>query len=136
MTFPTAAQRGQARPLLVYDGDCAFCTRCVEAIRARIRPAVDFRPWQELDLPGLGLTEQQVGRAVQWIGAESSRASGAAAFARVLSRADRQWQLLGTVMRVPPVSWLAAAGYRLIADNRHRMPGGTSACALPPAERR
>jgi predicted DCC family thiol-disulfide oxidoreductase YuxK len=39
------------------------------------------------------------------------------------------------VLRTPPVRWLAAGVYRLIANNRQRMPGGTAACALPPVAR-
>ena len=35
-------------------------------------------------------------------------------------------------MDLPFVRELAAAVYRLIAENRHRMPGGSPACALPP----
>jgi len=31
--------------------------------------------------------------------------------------------------------WIAAGVYRLIANNRQRMPGGTTACALPQAAR-
>jgi predicted DCC family thiol-disulfide oxidoreductase YuxK len=131
MVEVTGSRRGPARPLLVYDGDCAFCTRSVALIRARIRPDVDFQPWQGLDLAAFGLTRQQVDRAVQWVGLDGSRADGAQAFARLLSRAGRPWRLAGRVMRVPPVSWLAAAVYRLIANNRQRLPGGTAACAAP-----
>ncbi|WP_261562164.1 thiol-disulfide oxidoreductase DCC family protein [Frankia tisae] len=136
MVEATGLQRGPARPLLVYDGDCAFCTRSVEAIRERIRPDVDFQPGQGLDLAAFGLTRQQVDRAVQWVGIDGSRAAGAQAVARMLSRAGRLWRLAGRVMGVPPVSWLAAAVYRLIANNRQRMPGATAACAVPLPDRR
>jgi predicted DCC family thiol-disulfide oxidoreductase YuxK len=34
-------------------------------------------------------------------------------------------------MDLPIVRKLAAAIYRVIANNRHRMPGGSPACALP-----
>jgi predicted DCC family thiol-disulfide oxidoreductase YuxK len=131
----TATRRTAGRPLLVYDGDCAFCTRAVNVIRDRIAPDVDFEPWQRLPLSELGLTERQVDRAVQWIGTDGGRASGATAFAHMLLRAGRPWRVAGRLMAAPPVSWLAAAVYRLIAANRQRMPGGTAACAVS-AERR
>jgi predicted DCC family thiol-disulfide oxidoreductase YuxK len=38
-------------------------------------------------------------------------------------------------MLTPPVSWLARGLYRVIADHRDRMPGGTPACALPQEQR-
>ncbi len=128
--------RSAARPLVVFDGDCAFCTASVDRIRNRIRPDVEFVPWQRLDLPALGLTEEQVENAVQWIGSDGGRASGARAGAMLLRRAARPWRLLGTVMLIPPFSWVAAVVYRLVAQNRHRLPGGTPACAFPgPSER-
>lgn len=119
------------RPLVVFDGDCAFCTASVDRIRDRIRPDVDFIPWQRLDLPALGLTEQQVESAVQWIDGEGGRASGARAGALLLRRAARPWRAVGRLMLIPPISWIAAALYRIVAANRHRLPGGTPACALP-----
>jgi predicted DCC family thiol-disulfide oxidoreductase YuxK len=123
------------RDLLVYDGDCAFCTRSVLAIDRRVHPDVEFTPWQQLDLGALGLTEQQVDKAVQWVGADGSRAAGAAAFSRVLRRAGRGWRAAGVLLALPPISWVAAGVYRVIAANRQRMPGGTAACALPARSR-
>jgi predicted DCC family thiol-disulfide oxidoreductase YuxK len=38
---------------------------------------------------------------------------------------------LGVLIGVPPFATLARAAYRLVADNRHRLPGGTAQCALP-----
>ncbi|MCK9896257.1 thiol-disulfide oxidoreductase DCC family protein [Frankia sp. AgB32] len=142
MSQPILAQphRPSARPLVVFDGDCGFCTTSVRVIRERIRPAVDFEAWQRLDLTAVGLTVDEVTRAVQWVGPDGTRASGAAAFARLLGRAARPWRMVGRVLRMPPVSWIAAGSYRLIANNRQRLPGGSPACALPgpdrPGERR
>ncbi|MFE3190320.1 thiol-disulfide oxidoreductase DCC family protein [Nocardia sp. NPDC059240] len=119
------------RPLVVFDGDCAFCTASVERIRERIRPEVEFVAWQRLDLAALGLTEQQVESAVQWIDGDGGRAAGARAGALLLRRAALPWRVVGTVMLIPPVSWVAAGVYRLVAKNRHRLPGGTAACAFP-----
>ncbi|MGW4125821.1 thiol-disulfide oxidoreductase DCC family protein [Nocardia sp. NPDC004711] len=131
MTDSIFTTQTAARPLVVFDGDCAFCTASVDRIRNRIRPDVEFVPWQRLDLPALGLTEQQVESAVQWIDGEGGRASGARAGALLLRRAAQPWRAVGTIMLIPPVSWLAAMVYRLIAKNRHRLPGGTPACAFP-----
>ena len=40
---------------------------------------------------------------------------------------------LGTIRPIqPPLRWLAPYLYRLIARNRHRLPGGTPACAIRP----
>lgn len=145
ITRQDAPTRVPGDALLVYDGDCGFCTRSVQAIERWVRPAsVSFQPWQGLDLAALELTEDQVNTAVQWCvpagegpagGRLLARASGAAALGQVLRRGSAPWQVLGTLLALPPVSWLAAGVYRLIARNRHRMPGGTAACALPRDDR-
>jgi predicted DCC family thiol-disulfide oxidoreductase YuxK len=123
-----------ATPTLVFDGDCAFCTSSVRWIERWCRPAVRFVPWQQLDLAAHGLTEEQVTSAVQWLRPRASAGpvpSGAAAIGRMLLRARWPFRPVGAVILVPPVSWLAAGVYRLIADNRSRLPGGTPACAVP-----
>ncbi|WP_442789936.1 thiol-disulfide oxidoreductase DCC family protein [Nocardia sp. CDC160] len=131
MTKPVFTEEVGQRPLLVFDGDCGFCTASVEFIRTHIKPTVDFTPWQRADLPALGLTEEQAQRAVQWVDANERRSAGAGAVARLLLRASLPWRILGALLLIPPLSWIAAGLYRLIADNRYRLPGGTPACAFP-----
>jgi len=123
------------RPTLVFDGDCGFCTASVEWLKRRCDPAVRFVPWQWLDLAAHGLTQAQVTRSVQWLPVSDSAPirRGAGAAARVLLRSRWPWRPLGALMLVPPISWLAAIGYRIIAANRYRLPGSTPACAVPPA---
>jgi len=125
-----------ATPTLVFDGDCAFCTSSVQWIKRWCRPAVRFVPWQQLDLAAHGLTQEQVTSAVQWLRPRTSAKpvpSGAAAIGRMLLRARWPFRPAGALMLVPPISWLAAGVYRLIANNRYRLPGGTPACAVPHA---
>ncbi|MGH9170291.1 MAG: hypothetical protein ACRD0Z_05400, partial [Acidimicrobiales bacterium] len=37
----------------------------------------------------------------------------------------------GRALSVPPLRWLAAAVYPVVARVRHRLPGGTPACRVP-----
>jgi hypothetical protein len=37
----------------------------------------------------------------------------------------------GFLLATPPFSIVAALGYNVLARYRHRLPGGTPACALP-----
>jgi predicted DCC family thiol-disulfide oxidoreductase YuxK len=121
-------------PVLLYDGDCAFCSSSVRVLRARVDPPVDFFPWQQVRLADYRVTEDQVRREVRWIGTDGSAAGGAPAVSAVLRSRGGGWRLVGGLMRVPVVRQLAAVAYRIIAINRHRLPGGTAACAvrLPP----
>jgi predicted DCC family thiol-disulfide oxidoreductase YuxK len=122
-------------PTLVFDGDCGFCTASVNWLKRWCRPAARFVPWQELDLAEHGLTEAQVTRAVQWLPVSDSAPirSGAQAAARLLLRSRWPWRPVGALMMVPPISWLAALMYRVVAANRYRLPGSTPACAVKPA---
>ena len=117
----------RTHPVLVYDGDCAFCTRCALALQ-RIRPDGEIAPWQSADLAELGLTEEQAAAAVQWVSPDGTIRSGHEAIAATLQSAGGIWNIVGRAILVPGVSWLAARCYRLVAANRHRLPGGTAAC--------
>ncbi|WFE45109.1 DUF393 domain-containing protein [Verrucosispora sp. WMMD1129] len=115
----------------VYDGDCAFCTSCAEFIERRIPTGARVVPWQFADLDLLGLTEAECEEAVQWVGADGSRAAGPDAIAALLASSGRGWRIAGAGLRIPPVRAAAWPAYRWVARNRHRMPGGTAACSLP-----
>lgn len=126
------AGRADRRPVLVFDGDCAFCTSCARLLE-RIGPEADVVAWQVADLDELGITAAQAAEAVRWVGADGTVRSGHEALAAALGTATGPvWRTFGRVLVLPGVSPLAAAGYRLIARNRHRLPGGTAACATGP----
>ena len=116
---------------LVFDGDCGFCTRCVALVPKSVRRTTNVVPYQRADLVALGLTTAECAEAVQWVGDDGSRGRGHAAIGRLLQSGDLAWRVVGTLLLLPPVSWLAAAVYRLVAANRMRLPGGTPACAVP-----
>lgn len=123
------------RPVMLFDGDCGFCTTSVRVLQRVFAADVDVVPWQFADLAALGVSADRAEREVVWVGIDGGTAGGAQAFARYLGAAGGIWPVFGAVLRTPPVRWLAAGAYRLIANNRHRLPGGTPACALrPPAD--
>jgi predicted DCC family thiol-disulfide oxidoreductase YuxK len=114
--------------VLVFDGDCAFCTSCARLLE-RIGPRAEIVAWQHADLGELGITAAQAAEAVRWIGADGTVRSGHEALAAALIAARQPWRIAGRAILLPVVSPLAAITYRLIARNRHRLPGGTPACA-------
>ncbi len=118
--------------VLVYDGSCAFCTRSAHWISSRWPPssacsAVPFQQLGAVRLAALGLTVDDVSRAAWWV-ADGRPSGGHVAVARSLIAARGSWKVLGHLLLVPPVRWLAAIGYRIVAANRSRLPGHTSAC--------
>ncbi len=111
------------RPVLLYDGDCAFCTSCARLIERRIRPGATVVASQLADLDELGVTEEQAAEALQWVGADGATRSGHEAVAAMLGTAGPAWRLFSRLLLLPGASRLAAAAYALVAANRHRLPG-------------
>ena len=120
-------------PLLVFDGDCGFCTTWVSRLE-RLPPAFPrSTPWQWLDLDAFGLTIDDVTHYAWYITPGRQYAGHLCLSALLRSQPNVALRFLGNLLATPPISWLAALGYRFVAANRHRLPGGTPACALPPA---
>jgi predicted DCC family thiol-disulfide oxidoreductase YuxK len=94
----------------------------------RIGPRTDIVAWQSTDLTELGVTARQASDAVQWVDLDATVRSGHEALAATLGTAGAAWKLIARVLLLPGISWTAAKIYRLVADNRYRLPGGTPAC--------
>ena len=121
------------RPLMIFDGDCAFCTTSANFMRRRIRPRCDIEPWQRTDIEAFGLTPAECTTAVQFVTADRRVYSGSRAVMQMLRVAPQPWAALGVIGDAPGVAWVADRVYRWIALNRDRLPGGTPACAMPAA---
>ena len=124
-------------PWLVFDGDCAFCTTSAtwvaERLHRRNGPDALLVPWQFTDLAALGTTEERARYEVLWVEPDGRTEGGAAAFAAWLRFRGGPYALVGRILAAPGVRSVAAIVYRFVARHRDRMPGGTPACALPPA---
>lgn len=116
--------------ILIFDGDCGFCTTTAGWIERRLPEPVRVSPWQILDLEELGLTENDVTTAAYWIDGEGRAHRGHLAIGRSLVAAGGFWRLVGHLLLRPPVSWLARPVYSWVAANRHRLPGATDACRV------
>jgi predicted DCC family thiol-disulfide oxidoreductase YuxK len=122
------------RPVFLYDGGCGFCTSCARFIERHIPTAADVTPWQFADLQALGVSQAEVEASVQWIDLRPGpavRSSGPAAIARLLVDAGSYWRPLGRLLDMRSIRWVAEPAYRLVARNRHRLPGSTAACQIP-----
>ncbi|MYW07733.1 DUF393 domain-containing protein [Streptomyces sp. SID2563] len=118
-------------PALFYDGDCAFCSRVISGLVRAPRRQVNVYAWQGVDLGKFDIGEQRAAREMLWVHGDGRVTGGSMAFADLFDRLGGPWRVPALLLRIPPTSWLAAGVYRVIARNRHRMPGGTAACALP-----
>ena len=115
---------------LIWDGDCAFCARCVGFIERRVKTEAKIVAHQKADLLQLGLTTEQCNAALQWVFRDSTTRSGSRAVAALLRSSNFGWAILGVAIDLPVVRLISSAIYKLIAKNRQHLPGGTAACAL------
>jgi predicted DCC family thiol-disulfide oxidoreductase YuxK len=122
------------RPVLLYDGDCGFCGRSAR-LAERMGTSAEVTAWQAADLAALGTTAERADYELLWVAADGRVSGGAQAVARLLSDLGGVWKVPGALLRIPPFSWLGHGLYRLVANNRNRLPGGTPACVLPAPER-
>lgn len=118
--------------VLIFDGDCGFCTTTANYIKKNSSTPIEIHPWQWIELSNYGLTAKEASAKVQ-VFADGKNYAGHKAFAKVL-RLQRQWwfKVLGAIIVIPPFSWGASLGYSFVAKYRHKLPGGTPACALRP----
>jgi len=114
--------------VLIFDGQCGFCTRAVEWLMPRVRVPMRFEPYQATNLARYELTEGQASEAVWWVDPRGRRARGHRAVGHALVACGGGWAVLGQLCLLSPTAWAAALGYRFIARNRARLPGSTPAC--------
>ena len=119
------------RPTLVFDGDCGFCTTVAKHFEKRSRVPIEIAAWQLTDLDRLGLTSEQASAQVYLV-ADGKLFGGHEAFAEFMRlQGDPFHRAVAGVMRAPGLRRVSAWGYRVVAKNRHRLPGGTPACEMP-----
>jgi predicted DCC family thiol-disulfide oxidoreductase YuxK len=119
----------RVRPVLLYDGECGFCTRLVEEAADRLAADVDYLPFQRAPLATYGVSVAEARHALRWVARGGRIAGGSEAAARLLVASGGAWALLGRLLLAPPLSFVAAAAYWLVARNRSHIP-------LPPRRKR
>ncbi|WP_436892179.1 thiol-disulfide oxidoreductase DCC family protein [Nocardiopsis dassonvillei] len=97
----------------------------------RLRTRTAFSAWQRTDLSRFGLTPTQADDRAWVVLPDGGLLSGGDAVAHVLLHSQLPGRLLGGAMRLPLLRVANRAAYRWVAARRHRLPGGTTSCALP-----
>jgi predicted DCC family thiol-disulfide oxidoreductase YuxK len=120
-------------PILIFDGDCAFCSSSARVLRKMTRNKVAIDPYQYLDLASYSLTQDQTSKAVYYV-TKTEAFSAAKAIARCLIDARTPWSIAGFLLNIPVVISVGELVYTWVSKNRHRLPGGTPECSLPRQE--
>ncbi|MFO0972519.1 MAG: lipase maturation factor family protein [Phycisphaerae bacterium] len=124
---PTAA----ARPVLIYDGDCGFCTRQVTRLRALAGERVEMLTAQSAGERFPILPQTELLAAIHLVSPDGRITRGAAAILAVLALSGaRRWRAAAWgYSHLPGAAAVCEWGYRRVARNRHRL-GGAAACAI------
>ncbi|SJM48596.1 thiol-disulfide oxidoreductase DCC family protein [Agrococcus casei] len=121
--------------LLIYDGDCAFCTSAVQWLEARLERFPRSIPQQHIDFAQYGLSLDDVTNSAWIVDTRSPLrmwSHGELAAALLAGQPSFALRWTGRMLALPGIRHACDLGYRAIAVNRHRLPGGTPACAMPP----
>ena len=118
------------RALLIYEGDCGFCNRCMRFASRHLPSDAHFKPWQRVDLDGMGISRSRARYEVLWVDPTGRVFGGAQAVAKLLLDCGGGWAVLGGLLRVPPFRWIGHGVYRLIANNRWRLSGTDPECGM------
>ncbi|MUL42811.1 DUF393 domain-containing protein [Streptomonospora sp. PA3] len=115
-------------PVLVFDGDCGFCTSSARLARRFIEPRLRTVPYQESDLSDSARARAQ--EEVLLLDASGRRLWGGIDAVAVLLLASPRPLLpaAGWLLRRAPLRALGSAAYHWVSRHRHRMPGGAPAC--------
>lgn len=115
--------------VLLFDGDCGFCTTSA-GWAERIAGDVAVIAYQFVDLSQWHITEQAANEELHYVDGHGRVSRGSNAVGRFLIDAGFPWSLPGRVIMAPGVRRIAAWVYRLVSENRSKLPGGTPACKI------
>lgn len=114
--------------VLIYDGDCAFCTLWVNRLRELLPEFPRSVTSQSIDPDRYGLSAEELANYAWYITPGHHYAGHLATSALLRAQPRRGLRFLGWMLATWPISPIAAGVYHLIARYRHRLPGGTPAC--------
>jgi lipase maturation factor 1 len=108
-----------AKPTLIYDGECGFCSRWIERWRVSTGNQVDYLTSREAAPRFPEISERELADAVQWVGQDGERLSGAPAIFAALANSSASARALQSLYReTPAFARPVDAVYAVVARNR------------------
>jgi predicted DCC family thiol-disulfide oxidoreductase YuxK len=130
MAATPAARRHHG--LFIFDADCAMCSRAAEWLAKTHR--LQVIAWQSADLSRFALTPEATRREAYWIDRQGRKRAAHLSIGYALIARGRAPALLGAAVIYTPLRPIAAAIYRIVAVNRHRIRMRGQTCLVGPAE--
>ena len=108
------------KPVLLYDGGCAFCRRWTGRLKRLTKERVDYAPYQEEAGRFAEIPYRDFESSIQLVDRDGSVFSGAAAAYRTLYYAPGWGWLFRLYKILPGFAPLSESVYRTISRHRHR----------------
>jgi predicted DCC family thiol-disulfide oxidoreductase YuxK len=119
--------------VLIFDGDCGFCTTTANFMVKHSKVTIEAKPWQYVDFTNLPITKEDCAEQVYLL-VDGKPYGGHEGFAMTLRvQPSKVIRFIGLVAMSKALRWFSKPTYRLVAKYRHKLPGGTPACKLPNA---
>ncbi|HKQ74224.1 MAG TPA: DUF393 domain-containing protein [Blastocatellia bacterium] len=128
------------RDHLLFDGDCGVCSRSAEVARKMDRDhqfvIEPYQMFDESELMRFGIDYKKCSRALQVITRKSRVYAGAFGVNYFLWRRFPWALAVFLIYAIPVLLLLEVIGYRIVADNRHRISRwfGLEACLIKPPD--
>jgi lipase maturation factor 1 len=114
----TAPEAGP-RPVVLYDGECAFCTAWARHWQARLGPRIDFLPAaRAAEIPFVP-PDLDLESALHFVSPDGTIHRGAQAVLAVWAASGQRRFRLALARHLPGFTWAAEAVYRFVAAHRH-----------------
>lgn len=111
-------EKGTELPVMLYDGDCAFCRGWIEKWRGVTGGALRYEPYQRAGAAYPQVTAEQCEEAVRLVMPGGGVFSGAHAVFKALALGGKYGRLLWLYEKVPLFGPAAERLYRLVAHHR------------------
>lgn len=117
------------RPTYLMDADCGFCQKSMKRVTDRFPDTFVPVAYWDAPLADIGLNMDRCHAQGHFVvplpdGTVQVMAGGQS-WAGVLQQQKGLWRLLGNAMTHQPFAWVAGLVYRLVADNRSTLGGGS-----------
>ena len=115
----------RGKDYLLFDGDCGICTWSSEVLKRSDHgnqfTILPYQQFSESELLEFGITYERCDRAIQVITKNGRVYQGAFGANYILWQKLSGKLLVGLIYLIPVLLLFELIGYRLIADNRHRL---------------
>jgi len=122
--LPVAAELKRDRPVMIWDGDCAFCAKRIGRLEKITGDKIQYAPYQFLKIDDRGILKnftvavEDARRSVQLVMPTGERYEAAEAIFRAFDYAGKQRFWLRFYKYFPGFKFLAEAAYRFVAGHR------------------